>query len=176
MQFTDVTLEAGRVRSRRRYDSRDLAPGAVEVAAGMLRALRLGAQEVPHGIPGMVEFTVRRGLAAPWPQVASNRLLFTVGAPGLPPFQFNALLRADTPEAEGCEALTTVLAISLAGGIMTPTELEETARPLWEERPLLATALLPQPGATPERVHIAADFATCFAAAWLAAWLQEKRR
>ena len=40
---------------------------------------------------------------------------------------------------------------------------------LGEERPLLATALLPVAGAEPHTVLVAADFATCFAAAWLLA-------
>lgn len=176
MTFRDYTMMDGRIHSRRTWDTRELDQGAVRRCAEMLRDLQRGAREVPHGIAGLPPFTARLGLPSPpWPQAPGNELFFLAGAPGEEAFQFNLVLHRDTPREPACWGAATLLAISSAGfrepGQWTESEIEEMVGPLYDDRPLLATALMPSwaptNAAALEVVRVAADFSTCFAAAWL---------
>ena len=185
MTFRDFTLKDGQVHSRRHYDSRELAAAAVtrcgdllrrlraaEARSNLLRLLRAGEARSEHVLAGLPPFWVALGLPAEFPAAPGNDLFFCVGAPGHSAFQFNLLLDAGTERTAGLWGLVTALGISYGGAIPAGTThagLEETAVPLYNERPLLATALLPVAGAEPHTVLVAADFATCFAAAWLLA-------
>jgi len=166
MIFRDVTISGGAVLSRRVVDARELAAPAVSLCAGLLSRLRSGALEIPHGVEGLPTFTVRLGMPAGYGEAPGNRLIFCVGAPGETAFQYNCVIHETTEPEPGIYGIASILGVSGAHG-MTATALAEIVMPLYEERPIVVATVLPTPGADPERVMIAADFATCFAAAWL---------
>lgn len=169
MIFRDYTIVNAHIHSRRTYDTRDLAPSAVETCRRMLRLCQ-DRIEVPHGIEGMPAFTVRLGLPPSFSQ-AGAECMFTVQEPGRIPFQYNALLRNSTEWGDAVYGVTTVLALSYGGGQipgddLDTVEIERKVRPFYDARPSLLTALLPTCDDV-DVIRIAADFSTCFAAAWL---------
>jgi hypothetical protein len=167
MTFHDFTLLGGRVRSERLYDTGDLVPQAVQLAGRMLRRSRRRGEWVGHGQEELPPFELLAGLEPEYPQRGAEHLFCVRAVPGVPAFQINCVLTAAAPEESALYGLGTVLTVSRGGppGGFEPLEFEEVARPLYESRPVLATALLPL--ADPETIRVAADFATCVAAAWL---------
>jgi hypothetical protein len=172
MIFHDYTLMAGRVHSRRRWDTRALSPEALDVCAGLLERLRAGEAQVEHGQEGLPPFWVGLGLSKQFPEALGYELFFCVGGRNQEAFQYNVVIHHHTDPGPGLWGLTTALAISFGGERpegLTAHSLEETVAPLYHERPLLETALLPLAGLDLKVVTVAADFATCFAATWLLA-------
>lgn len=168
MTFHDLTIIGGAVHSRRLYDTRELEPKAIEIAARMLQGLRRGALEVRHGIKAIPSFSVRLGLPPEYPTSLGDKLFFTVGAPARPPWQYNVLLRAGEDLDAARWAAVTLLGISLVGG--DPPDAEsfgEIVEAIIAERPALLATVIPAEGMTLERIKFAADFATCFGAALL---------
>jgi hypothetical protein len=166
--FRDLTILGGAVHSRRLYDTRELEPAAVAIAARMLQGLRQGALEVRHGIKSMPSFSVRLGLPPEYPPSPGDPLFFCVGAPARPPWQYNVLLRAGDDMEAAEWAVVTLIGISLLGN--SPPGLyaiEEMVAPIVAERPALLATVIPAEGMTLERIKVAADFATCFGAALL---------
>jgi hypothetical protein len=170
MIFKDWTIVAGRVSSRQTVDSRELEAWAVEHCGVMLRRLRGGTPEAHHHIDGMPPFTARLGLPPEIPRAPGADLFFCVGAPGEDPFQYNLLIRQTTDREQALWAMSTLFGVSFAvlgPRGMTAEEMEEMLPPLYEERPILLSTVLPVASAEPRAIFIAADFAKCMAAAML---------
>lgn len=174
MIFRDVTLSCGAVRQRQLVDTRELTQPAVELAGDILAEIRTGLASRGPGMSivsiGDVTFGVALGMPPQFGKSPGNRLCFCATAPDEFPFQFNALIHAGSDREEALWAISTLLGISLSHGgerNWTAARLQETAEPLFEERPILLSTVLPVPGATPERIILCADFSKCFAAAWL---------
>lgn len=178
MRFLDLTIEAGRVRSRRMQVSEELVPTAVDLCREMLSRLLSGEDWVPHGQEGLPPFEVSLGLPDEMAILLKGDTgdpegIFCVRLPGADlPFQFNAVLPGGQFGMERAKCLTSILGLSLSVDHNAALPAEDEIQQLVESAPLLATTVLPF-GIDPRNplhqatIRIAADFCTCFAAAML---------
>lgn len=181
MQFNDLTIAGGVIKSRRRHDTGALASNAVAVCRAMLKSLRAGS--LRERIPAIDEpLFVSLGAPAALGEGKSGKIqlpgrFFCVAADGADfPFQVNLTLGGEGPKQASDEdpgddgfAASTLLALSCTADAQVSAlqeHAEERASQVLALRPVLATTIM-LVEFRPQVIAFAADFSTCFAAAIL---------